>query len=201
MLFHQHQFSYLFTKFSSLILLVGDEKKLIFHYQLRSINLKEEKEETSTRGSPSQQTFTDKENTRISDTSSAPSVCLRPKCLSLQETYCYRSWVSTVPPKAAFTQSFGYKPPSEVQWRLLFSRNLSRKMGDFKGHSQKPTKIALSWWWEWKASSFFTEVLYELCNHGGWNTETLLYRCCGSWFFGLDTTAGLVFIVGIGIRC
>lgn len=41
MLFHQHQFSYLFTTFSSLILLVGDEKELSFHYQPRSINLKE----------------------------------------------------------------------------------------------------------------------------------------------------------------
>jgi len=85
MSFQQHQFFHMFTNFSSLILLVGDEKKLSFRYQLRSINLKEKKEETSTQGSPSQQTFTDKENTRISDASSAASVCLHPKCLSLQE--------------------------------------------------------------------------------------------------------------------
>lgn len=143
MLFHQHQFFYLFTPFPSLILLVGDEKRLSCHYQLRSINLKEKKEETSTQGSPSQQTFTDKENTRISDTSSAPSVCLRPKCLLLQEkAHCYHSWVSMVSLRAAFSQGFGYEPPSEVQWRLLFSGNLPQKMGDFKGcFPREPPKL------------------------------------------------------------
>lgn len=85
--FQQHQFSH-WIFFDSVR---WRWKKSDFYYQLRSINLKEKKEETSAQGSPSQQTFADKENTRISDTSSAPSVCLCPKCLSLHgETECYR---------------------------------------------------------------------------------------------------------------
>lgn len=106
------------------------KKKLSFRYQLRSINLKAKREESSAQGSPSQQTFTDKENTRISGTSSARSVCLRPKCLSLhRETQLLLELGFHIPPRAAFDQSFAYEPLSEV---TLFSRNLPQKRGDFK---------------------------------------------------------------------
>lgn len=59
---------WIFISFWSL----GMEKQLSCHYQLWSINLKEKKEETPAQGSPSQQTFPDKKNIHISDTSSAP---------------------------------------------------------------------------------------------------------------------------------
>lgn len=161
-LLHQHQFSSLFTEFSPLILVAGDEIKLSCHYQLWSINLKEKKEETPTQGSPSQQTFTDKESTHTSDTSAAPSVCSRPEDLSLQEgTHGCQSWVSMDPPRAAFRQSFA----CEGWWKLLFSRNLPQKMGWFKGCFQKPT---LSWRWERRSVCAFTRVWGELCCRGGW---------------------------------
>lgn len=120
-LLHQHHFSSLFTEFSLLILVAGDEIKLSCHYQLWSINLKEEKEETPTQGSPSQQTFTDKENTHISDTSAAPSVCSRPEDLSLQEgTHGCQSWVSMDPPRAAFRQSLVVKDGGNCCFQGIF---------------------------------------------------------------------------------
>lgn len=84
------------------------QNQLSCHYQLWSINLKEEKEETPTQGSPSQPTLPDKENTHLSDTSSAPRVCSCPEDLSLQGgTQGCHNWVCMDPPRAAFRQSFG----------------------------------------------------------------------------------------------